>query len=289
MCRTTPISRSRVPAETALARRRRGGRPASATGTPGESRWSVADVVLDVAEPRPPLAGERVVDAVGEAREREQRMRRAAAAEVDLERVRLPARRPCGRRRSRPRRGRSRPRARAAARPSAPRPRSAPRTPGRPGSGSRSTSGRAAPPSTWSCVDMMSTWPAGLMRSWTLGLRKSSPSIRSSTMPPSLVERARGTARRRAPSSSSSIAARRSRRAASRSTQRVAEPAHAVVELEDGRRGRRAAAREARRARRRGRPSPSTSSPTGCGTSSSANTRRLPVFEPSQSSAGSQP
>ena len=40
------------------------------------------------------------------------------------------------------------------------------------------------PPSTWSCVERMSTWPVGLMRSWALGLRKSSPSIFSSTMPP---------------------------------------------------------------------------------------------------------
>ena len=40
------------------------------------------------------------------------------------------------------------------------------------------------PPSTWSCVERMSTWPAGLMRSCALGLRKSSPSISSSTMPP---------------------------------------------------------------------------------------------------------
>ncbi len=48
-------------------------------------------VVLDVAEPRPPLPGERVVDAVRQAREREQRVGRAPAAEIDLERVRAPA------------------------------------------------------------------------------------------------------------------------------------------------------------------------------------------------------
>ena len=48
-------------------------------------------VVLDVAIPRPVLGGKRVVGPVGERRQGEQRVRRAAAAQVDLERVRTPA------------------------------------------------------------------------------------------------------------------------------------------------------------------------------------------------------
>ena len=71
--------------------------------------------------------------------------------------------------------------------------------------------------------------------------------------------------------------------------QRVPETAHAQVELEDRVHARQGSVRGARRAQPEGRRLPLTSSPTGWRTSSSANTCRLPVFEPSQPSAGSQP
>ena len=162
MCRTTPVSVSGSQPRLALGddveqvvgRQRRVGRRVEMVG---------GGVVLDVAEAGAVLAGERLVGAVREGGQREERMGRAAAAEVDLERVRLPAAPSLT---AHEVDGGSADDALARQPPTdlaAPRPRCAPRTRDRPGSGSRSTCARAGPPSTWSCVDMMSTCPAGLM------------------------------------------------------------------------------------------------------------------------------
>ena len=62
------------------------------------------------------------------------------------------------------------------------------RTPGRPGTGRRGTTWPDGPPRIWSWVERTSSSPSGVTVICTLGLRTSSPTMRSSTMPPASVE-----------------------------------------------------------------------------------------------------
>ena len=172
-------------------------------------------------------------------------MRRAALAEVELDRVRVPRRRPVADDDEVEREAADHAlAARAARRPSTASRVIAAAYPGRPGSGSRGSVWPLGPPSSWSCVESSSTSPSGVTRSWTLGLRNSSPgdpllddaaalgelrqrSRRSVTVGDSkLIARTRSLDRARL-----AVGARRGQ--AAQVDDRVALARHALVQLDD--------------------------------------------------------
>ena len=159
-------------------------------------------------------------------------MRRAAVAEVDLDRVRAPTRRSAHRDEV----DREAPDHALARQPPADLARLAAdarsRTPDPRAGGSRCRSGRAARRGSGRASRARRPCRSGSTRSCALGLQKSSPSIVSSTMPPAR-RGSRRTRRRRASGSSSAIARRRRLVVRARpSDESVAEAAHAVVDLD---------------------------------------------------------
>ena len=175
------------------------------------------------------------------------------------------------------------------------------RTPRRPGTGSRGSSGRSGRRASGRGSRAARPSPSGVTRSCTLGLRISSASMRSSTMPCCSASFSRKTAYARLWSSKRHARAGAARTASrspaapaggrpTRSRLALPVPDTPSFSLITTRLSRRALARAcATIASTRSSSVARSSRPSGCGTPSSRNRRRALLFVPRSTRRGSQP